>query len=365
MDAFNIIGLDKDYQIVSLLRPSNLQWNRKYHEPGNFSIQLPLSQYSQDIRYIYTKDRPEMGRVVQQNYMAQLGYKYMQLSGYFEENELNRHVVYPKGSSNIKNFPTWIEQSGAAENVAYAFFDGFKDISIGTIVSSLGIQRAESLGRGKRAIHTRNGEYLGNKIYDILKPSGMSYRVLYDFVNSQKTFEVWSGLDRTEANTQKNNPIIFSTKYGNIKNPNILISEENYKNACIVTNEQVSGNESSYISRAVFGGAEDNGRYSMLFLQSTLNRSEYSGSALTAALDDEASNALEETIRIINVEFDALEGSYDYMKDFDIGDKCTLEIPEMHLSADARLIGCYEVMKSGTWSMSMEFGTPIIKGGMY
>lgn len=365
MSAFNIIGLDKDYQIVSLLRPSNLQWNRKYHEPGNFSIQLPLSQYSQDIRYIYTKDRPEMGRVAQQNYMAQVGYKYMQLSGYFEENELNRHIVYPKGSSNITNSPSWIEQSGVAENVAYAFFDGFKDISIGTIVSSLGIQRAESLGRGKRAIHTRNGEYLGNKIYDILKPSGMSYRVLYDFVNSQKTFEVWSGLDRTEANTQKNNPIIFSTKYGNIKNPNILISEENYKNACIVMNEQVSGNESSYISRAVFGGAEENGRYSMLFLQSTLNRSEYSASALTTALDDEASNALEETIRIINVEFDALEGSYDYMKDFDIGDKCTLEIPEMHLSADARLIGCYEVMKSGTWSMSMEFGTPIIKGGMY
>ena len=49
------------------------------------------------------------------------------------------------------------------------------------------------------------------------------------------------------------------------------------------------------------------------------------------------------------------------MKDFDIGDECTLEIPEMSLSADARLIGCYEVMKSGQWSMSMEFGTPIIR----
>ena len=79
------------------------------------------------------------------------------------------------------------------------------------------------------------------------------------------------------------------------------------------------------------------------------------------ALENEVSNALNETVKIINIEFDALMGSYEYMKDFDIGDECTLEIPEMSLSADARLIGCYEVMKSGQWSMTMEFGTPILR----
>ena len=52
--------------------------------------------------------------------------------------------------------------------------------------------------------------------------------------------------------------------------------------------------------------------------------------------------------------------SYEYRTDFDLGDLCSIEIPEMDLSAQARLIGCYEVMKSGQWSMTMEFGTPII-----
>ena len=33
----------------------------------------------------------------------------------------------------------------------------------------------------------------------------------------------------------------------------------------------------------------------------------------------------------------------------------------MEFSADARIIGIYEVMKSGEWSMIIEFGTPIIK----
>lgn len=360
MAAFNIVALDSNYQIVTLLRPTNVQWSRKYHEPGSFSLQLPLEQYLPEIKYIYTKDRPEIGKVIQVNFLSQQGYQYMQLSGYFEENELNRHIVYPKGNGNITNSPSWIEKKGSAEDVAYAFFDGFKVLSADEVTSSLAINRGESLARGKIAVHTRNGEYLGDKIYDILKPSGMSYRVRYDFVDSVRTFEVWGGLDRTEANAEKNNPIIFSTKYGNIKNPNVLISEENYKNAGVVINEYADGDSEIVTTRAAFH-AVDNGLYNFVAVQSKANKSDYTDSDFITALDNEIENALNETVKVVNVEFDALMGSYEYMQDFEIGDLCTIEIPEMSLSADARLIGCYEVMKSGQWSMSMEFGTPIIR----
>lgn len=360
MAGFNVVGLDPGYNIVNLLRPTNVQWSRKYHEPGTFSIQIPLDQYDPNIKFIYTKDRPEMGRVIHVNYMSQQGYRYMQVSGYFEENELNRHVAYPKASTNITNSPTWVEKSGKAEDVAYAFFDGFKEISISGISSKLGIFRGASKGRGKQSVHTRNGEYLGAKIYDILKPSGMSYRILYDFEKNKKTFEVWSGIDRTEGNVEKNNPIIFSTKYGNIKDPNILLSEENYKNACVVTNEEVVGENVVAVSRAVVGTAED-GRYIWDHVLSTLNKNDFSTAEFPTALENEGVNYLSDRIKTMNVEFDALSGSYEYMKDFNLGDKCTLEIPEMSLSADVRLIGCYEVIKSGQWSMSMEFGTPILR----
>lgn len=328
-------------------------------------MQLPLEQYSNDIMYIYTKDRPEMGRVSQRNYLEQNGFDYIQLSGYFLEREPNRHVVYKHGTTNIVNPISWAEQSGAAEDVAYTFFDGFKEIAINGHVSNLNMQRKESLGRGNIAAHARGGEYLGDKMYEILKPSGMSYRVLYDFVNSTKTFEVWKGIDRTQDNAEKNNPVIFSTKYGNVKNPNILISDADYKNACIVTNEQFVGEDSIFTTRAVFNQAIDDNEISMLSLRSGINKNDYTESGFQLALDNEALNKLVDTAKIINMEFDASSGSYEYMKDFDIGDECTIEVPKMYLSADARLIGCYEVMKSGQWSMTMEFGTPIIKGGMY
>lgn len=55
---------------------------------------------------------------------------------------------------------------------------------------------------------------------------------------------------------------------------------------------------------------------------STLNRNEYTSSDLAVAMDNEALNALTGYPKIINVEFDAMESSYEYRTDFDLGDLC-------------------------------------------
>lgn len=369
MRGFNVMALDSQYQIVSLLRYTNLQWSRKYHESGSFSIQIPLEQYDPAIKFIYTKDRPEMGKVSQVNYVSQNGYRYIQLSGYFLENELNRRVVYQYGYTNIINSPSWIFREGKAEDVAMAFFDGFKELTANTeygmepsyMNSYLGIEREKSKGRGKIANHTRNGEYLGNKIYNILKPSGMSYRVLYDFSTSRKVFSCWSGVDRRTGHG--NNPVVFSTKYGNIKNPNILMDDTEYRNACIIHNSYTSGGVQNEYCRAVFNRQTNEGDYDdgFLYSESSISRSDYDEEFFYPALDNEGLLNLVDTVKTTNVEFDALEGSYEYMEDFDLGDNCSLEIPEINFSADARIIACYEVVKSGKWSMTLEFGTPIIR----
>lgn len=370
MAGFNVIGLNAGYQIVSLLRFTNLQWTRKYHESGSFSVQIPLKQYDPEMKYIYTPDRPEMGKITQVNYVSQNGYEYIQLSGYFLEHELNRRVVYQSGYTNISNPPGWIVQKGNAENVACAFFDAFKDLKANIDYGSepfymethLDIERSASLGRGNYAEHTRNGEYLDQKIYDILKPSGMSYRVVYDFYANKKTFSCWMGTDR-RSDQQTENPVVFSTKYGNIKNPNVLLDSTEYRNACIVANEYHNNDVESVYARAVFGRAEGEGDYDdhFLYLKSSLNRGDYDEETFYPAMDNEGAVELREHTKTVNVEFDAMESSYEYRTDFDLGDYCSVEIPEMYFSADARIIGCYEVIKSGQWSMTLEFGTPIIR----
>ncbi len=358
---FYLIALDKEFNMITPLAPTNIQWSRKYHEPGSFSIQLPLDQYSADMKYLYTKDRPEVGKITQKNYAEENGFAYMQLSGYFLENELNRHVVYPKGTTNITNSPSWTSASGKAEEVAHKFFDGFKRIKTDTIDSVLNISKAPPLSRGKDAVHTRNGEYLGAKIYDILKPSGMSYKIVYDLLANTKTFTVWTGKDLTQANTEGNNPVVFSTRYGNLRNPNLLEDETDHKNVCIDVYEK----DDKYTVRAI-ANEENAAEYAFIYETTSESKEENATEAeFIKLLDAEASNILLNYKKTQNIEFDADAGSYVYMQDFDLGDKCDLEIAGV-LQMEARLIACYEVIKSGEWSMTMEFGTPIVKkGGKY
>lgn len=302
-----------------------------------------------------------MGVIEQINYIDQRGFKAVSLSGYFLEQEVNHHVVYRKGTTNIINDPEWLNQKNNAEDVAYAFFHGFKQIQISDGTNAkmieLGIESAESLSRGKISEHERCGEQLGNKIYSILKPSEMSYRINYDFEKSRKVFCVWKGYDRTQDQNE-NNPVTFSTRYGNIKNPNILIDKVNYRNACVVDNES----EQIIYSQAVIEDNEDTDPVKFCYLRSSVMRSEYeTEETFINALNSEGHAELNERIKTVNVEFDAMEGSYEYREDFDLGDKCNIEIPEMEISANAVLIGCYEVIKKGIWSMTLEFGTPIMK----
>lgn len=363
MKTFEVMALDSNYQIVSLLRYTNLQWTRKFYEPGTFSLEIPYEQYVPTFKYIYTKSRREVGVISQINYMDKIKTKTIHLSGYFLENELNKRIEYQKATNtNITNQPAWLNQAGNAEDVAYAFFNGFKDVSVGSVNALLGINAAASSGRGEYAEHERTNQLLGTKIYTILKPSEMSYKVDYDFLTNSKVFSVYKGIDRTQDNEELNNPIVFSTKYGNIKDANVLLDKTNYKNGCMVINSYKDGDNENTIIETVINPAADN---SFVLVKSGLNNKDYgSTNDFVSAILAEGREELTNHIKTISLEFDVMQGSYEYLEDFDLGDKCSIELAELHLSADAVLVGCYEVIKQGVWTLTMEFGAPeILNGG--
>jgi hypothetical protein len=45
-EPFEIMALDENFEIVSLISYANLQWTRKFHEVGTFSVQLRGRQYN-------------------------------------------------------------------------------------------------------------------------------------------------------------------------------------------------------------------------------------------------------------------------------------------------------------------------------
>ena len=355
-----IMGLDSDFNIVTLLEYSNLQWRRKYYEPGTFSVVLPASQYSEDIKYIYSKDRPEVGEITQVNYYFKNEGPMFALSGYFLEKQLDRRIVYPNGIGNITNAPNWVSQSGAAEDVATAFFDAFKDVeyTVDNVQkeSLLGIATSQSQGRGHYSEHERGEEYLGSKIYTILKPSEMSYRIVYDHINATTTFECWKGHDRTQDNEDDENPVVFSTAFGNLVNPNIVLSGSEYKNCYIVKHSYNENNADVVKLIANEERTANDTADRFIKVQASINKEDYATDAdYLQAMMNSGHEELIKNKPTMSFDFDAMEGSYEYLTDFDLGDKCSLEVPEIQLSAEAILTGCNEVIKAGTWKLTMEF----------
>ena len=355
-----LLALNKDFEIIGILQYYNLQWRRKYYEAGTFSVQIPYDQYTSDIKYVYTADRPEVGEVNQINYIEKSGSRTLALSGYFLEGELNRRIVYELGTGNITNAPTWTSQAGAAEDVATAYFNAFKDVNYTynnkAVECPLGIDAQASQGRGHKSDHERGGEYLGTKIYTILKPSEMAYRVNYDFINNKKTFQCIKGKDLTQDNTEGNNPVYFSTVFGNLKNPNIVWSDSAYKNGYIVSASYTDNDVDKVAVQANTEPADEDTDTRFIKVRGSATRDDYDTEALyIAALHAEGHEDLITNKRTMSFDFDAITGSYEYGEDFDLGDKCSLSVPEIGVNTAAVLSSCEEVIKKGTWSLTLEF----------
>ena len=92
----NLALMDKDFNIIKYFKYINLQWIRRYYEPGEFSVQLPASEYMADAVYLFTKDRPELGLVQKRQYADGYDGEIIQLSGYFFEYKLNDKITFPR-----------------------------------------------------------------------------------------------------------------------------------------------------------------------------------------------------------------------------------------------------------------------------
>lgn len=397
-EPFEIMALDENFEIVSLISYANLQWTRKFHEVGTFSVQLRGRQYNSNWKYIYSKKRKELGIISQVNWQKKNYVELVTISGKFVEDEVNKMIVYPlptkfyddsgtladgkEGTCLLKNegLPTWLMQSGTADVVAREYFNAFKKIawtnyqvddyegsSLVTTVRELDIDFGSidnANGNYHYSEHNRNKERLGDKLYKILKPSGASFEVIWDYETHDKTLNIIHGKDLTQGNTFGNNPVLFSSANGNIISASLVVSNTNTKDTMIQTSESkdkvyVLVNELPNAS----GRFEHVGMQTAVqdyFNEDTPDLSIADKNFKIAVMSDSDKELTKYTDKQ-NIEFQIYRGSYQYMIDYDLGDLISVEISEIGLSLDARIISCYEVVKEGVWELTLEIGTPLIK----
>lgn len=336
------LTLNSDFTINSIIYPTNIQWKREYYEAGTFSIQLPMEQYDDSMKYVYTKSRPEVGIISQVNFTIDtLGFQSVQISGYFLESELDDKIIYPA----FRGIGTNVED--VIVDMVTQYKQDIPNLSV-----------APSQSRGTATNFSVVGDNLGSYVSYILKLHEMSYSIIYDYTENAKTFVVWQGHDRTEMNGTEN-PVKFSTAFGNLKQPDVVRKEHEYKNYAIV--HGVVDDVHYYVEADMSNGDYKRCIYiddaSVDYDAEKMTIDEYKEALRQFGLDKLKTDYCVTQ----NIEFDVLEGSYEYMIDFDLGDKCDIVIEELNLTLEARIISIYEVIKSGSHSITLEFGDQIVK----
>lgn len=337
----SLFGLNENFEIVGQLVPTNLQWNRKYYECGDFEMELPISQYDPSITYIYSKDRPELGVVNKQNLKYTSNRKQFLISGYFAENLLNNKCIYPQYIANGQ------EPNLVVENMVNKYKD------------DLPIQVVATLESNEPIDIQYEGDLLGDKAFEILQPYEKSYRVMFDFLTNKFTFKVWQGLDRTQDQTV-NNFVVFADIWENLKDIDYELDNSNQKNYAIVRGSNIEENIDVIVDLS--NGASKRSVFidSMMTLDTeTQTLDQFKASLKQYGIEQLTSEYTKET----NIVFTPLTNGLNYMVDYDLGDKCDTIINELGVQLQFRIVAVYEVFKNNQHTIELEVGNQILKKG--
>lgn len=329
-------ALDSSRALIKTLDYINLQWTRKYYGYGQFMVQIAADAYEPDMAYVYSPDRSELGLVQQVRMIQSVTGDYVEIAGYFSEFRLNDKIIYPVYNG-----------SGKTEAVARALFNTYK--------ADIPIELGTNMGLGTAVQIQETGAFLGDRIYELLAPDELSYKIDYDYVNNSAAFQVWQGMDRTYD--QSVNPrVVFSRELGNVTALDYISDSSNFKNWAVVGGEG-EGTARTYATVDLSGG----GYKRQLFVDARDLRSDDLTSAqYIAVLQQRGIEKLlnYKTIEDFTLTIDPTKKGRQYLVDFDLGDKCSININLANASVrySARVTEIAEVIKDNNWTVDITVG---------
>lgn len=205
-----IVFCDEDLNIVSFPVEdfTSLTWEEGWSDPGNWKIQLHPSEYDKlkDAAYIYY-DACGWGVVESMEYTTSA----FSMGGRELSAILDNYVI-----SDL------VVASGKLESVARTLISTYTNIGLGTD-NGFDVSVSTAIGRGS----------LLTRLYEILTPRGMSFKVSIDTDNHAFVFDVLYGRNLTSY--QQTYPwVILSESKGNITGSKFTRNTRDYKNYVVI-----------------------------------------------------------------------------------------------------------------------------------
>lgn len=335
----DFITLDENFQRCgpTKLAPFDIMWHRKYYENGQFSLQIDKGSYSADMEYVYTSERNEVG-IIQQRKFTQDD-NMVVLSGFFLESVLGRKCVYPMMTQ------TSTRMQFIADAIENYPVDGFDIVVDGFTESGTASKRQETGGQLDEVAHT------------MLKAEEMAYRCYWGMLDHKVHVQFYKGADRTQSQNV-NNFVTFSPKWRNMKGATATLDDSNYANYFVAGGQGEGADRVYVVIDLSDGGVKVEKFLDMRDVE--YNTEEMTLEEYKAVLRGKAAERALNYVKIKNIEFDAdATRSFQYLEDYDLGDKCDIVIDDLGLSYQARIIEVIETWVRNEYRVTLVFGDKI------
>ena len=328
----DLLGLDAQLRPVKALRCVNIQWNRRYYEAGDFSLQMRAAVFDAAVAYVFTPDRPETGMVEKLETERTVKGDFVQVSGYFLEGMLNWKAVYPRYF--------------ATANVA----EGCRALALAQL-ADLGVTVPDGVPLGGPATFDATGEPLGDYTYALLKLQELGQRIRLDYAAETLTYELWQGLDRTQS--QSANPFaVFSQGVGTVDALTHTRDSSAHRNYAIAVYENGVMD--------VDVRADPGQPKRILYLDTGMAAAQGQAQAdFLLAVETAARAELGKRACIVNLDATVLQAGARYLRDYDLGDRCDVRDDRLSLAYETRIIEANEVWKDNAHTVTLQFGEKI------
>lgn len=342
------ILLNQNFENSGLIEKyTSLQWIRRYYDVGNFELHVSPEYFDQVMasRYIYHSENDETAIIEDVSFQQnQAGTSDLVLKGRFLE-----ALLYDRVINRTETLSGNLETALRNLIVKYAM-TGERKIPL--------LQLSQAKGFGETINLQTTGAVLMEKLYATLQSYEMSFKLHYDYLKNIIYFSIWKGVDRTQSQDE-NTWAIFSNSFENVLDTVYNKNDADYKNFAYVAGsgednnrvvEEVNLIKPGEIRRELYVDARD------------LQPQDENGNAIPIAtyraiLHRRGLEKLNEFRKI-----EAIDGKVDiqsnlkYREDFDLGDLCNYENPEIGLSVQKRLTEIQEIYENGLTTVNTVFG---------
>lgn len=387
-------GLDYTGKLLGNIDFIEASWDRKWSEAGEFMVYMTLAEYNRlnamGIKYIENVSRPECGIIQKTEYSKEESGAFITLSGFFAEKLLNfgayrKTQVLSAGSSSEAKaaLQLYISNANAAVSV-----DGVSYKPLGSITVNDSSVFPESID-----LSVDNTTQMGEAIYEALSETGYGIQAKisgYPATDKSGSLDIDVTFVQGRELTEGETGVFFGKAYNNVDDMSYTLDESAEKCLYEIIQEVDSENYSAfsttyfpikytevsdgttryYIGCTYFYSGNqpsDIGScYPKKILTTSLSSDECDLTVTTAANQQKIRNLMRkkaqidmlDNYKIESIEINVIQYRYEYMVDYDIGDRCAVLIDDLNQLYYARIEKANETHKDNMIQIQLVLGTP-------